>query len=63
VRAKTIPGPGNEPVDVNNVLFALASDEARYVHGVALPVYAGACVKSSRRREAHRLSLDLEKVG
>jgi NAD(P)-dependent dehydrogenase (short-subunit alcohol dehydrogenase family) len=34
-----------EPVDISNALLFLASDEARYVTGVPLPVDAGALVK------------------
>jgi NAD(P)-dependent dehydrogenase (short-subunit alcohol dehydrogenase family) len=34
-----------EPVDIINALLFLASDEARYITGVPLPVDAGALVK------------------
>jgi SDR family mycofactocin-dependent oxidoreductase len=34
-----------EPVDVSNALLFLASDEARYITGVALPVDAGYAIK------------------
>jgi (+)-trans-carveol dehydrogenase/(-)-trans-carveol dehydrogenase len=34
-----------EPVDISNALLFLASDEARYITGVALPVDAGATLK------------------
>ena len=34
-----------EPVDVANAVVYLASDEARYVTGVALPVDGGSCLK------------------
>jgi (+)-trans-carveol dehydrogenase len=34
-----------EPVDISNALLFLASDEARYVTGVALPVDAGQAIK------------------
>jgi SDR family mycofactocin-dependent oxidoreductase len=34
-----------EPVDISNAVLWLASDEARYVTGVALPVDAGFCQK------------------
>jgi SDR family mycofactocin-dependent oxidoreductase len=34
-----------EPVDVSNAVLFLASDEARYITGAALPVDAGALVK------------------
>jgi (+)-trans-carveol dehydrogenase len=34
-----------EPVDISNALLFLASDEARYITGVTLPVDAGAVIK------------------
>ena len=34
-----------DPVDVSNAMIWLASDEARYVTGVALPVDAGALIR------------------
>jgi len=34
-----------EPVDISNALLFLASDEARYITGVALPVDAGQAIK------------------
>ena len=34
-----------EPVEISNALLFLASDEARYITGVALPVDAGAVIK------------------
>jgi SDR family mycofactocin-dependent oxidoreductase len=37
--------PWLEPVDVSNAVLFLASDEARYITGVALPVDAGATIK------------------
>jgi SDR family mycofactocin-dependent oxidoreductase len=40
-----LPIPWVEAVDISNALLWLASDEARYVTGVALPVDAGAAVK------------------
>ena len=40
-----LPIPWVEPVDISNALLFLASDEARYITGVALPVDAGAVVK------------------
>lgn len=43
--ANTLPVPWVEAVDVSNALLFLASDEARYVTGVALPVDAGAALK------------------
>ncbi|MGY1743481.1 MULTISPECIES: mycofactocin-coupled SDR family oxidoreductase [unclassified Blastococcus] len=41
----TLPVPWLEPVDISNAVLWLASDEARYVTGVTLPVDAGAYVK------------------
>jgi (+)-trans-carveol dehydrogenase/(-)-trans-carveol dehydrogenase len=40
-RINAIPVPWVESVDVSNALLFLASDEARYITGVALPVDAG----------------------
>ncbi|UUT36097.1 mycofactocin-coupled SDR family oxidoreductase [Microbacterium elymi] len=40
-----LPIPWVEAVDISNALLWLASDEARYVTGVALPVDAGAAIK------------------
>ena len=40
-----LPIPYVEPVDVSNAVLWLASDEARYVTGVALPVDPGSLVK------------------
>jgi NAD(P)-dependent dehydrogenase (short-subunit alcohol dehydrogenase family) len=40
-----LPIPWVEPVDISNALLFLASDEARYVTGVTLPVDAGAVIK------------------
>lgn len=37
----TLPVPWVEPEDVSNALLFLASDEARYITGVALPIDAG----------------------
>ena len=31
--------------DISNAVLFLASDEARYITGVALPVDAGSCLK------------------
>jgi SDR family mycofactocin-dependent oxidoreductase len=41
----TLPVPWLEPVDVANAVLFLASDEARYITGVALPVDLGALLK------------------
>jgi SDR family mycofactocin-dependent oxidoreductase len=40
-----LPIPWVESVDISNALVFLASDEGRYVTGVALPVDAGAVIK------------------
>jgi NAD(P)-dependent dehydrogenase (short-subunit alcohol dehydrogenase family) len=40
-----LPIPWVEAVDISNALLFLASDEARYVTGVILPVDAGAVIK------------------
>jgi (+)-trans-carveol dehydrogenase len=40
-----LPIPWVEPVDISNALLFLASDEARYITGVALPVDAGCLIK------------------
>jgi (+)-trans-carveol dehydrogenase len=40
-----LPIPWVEAVDISNALLFLASDEARYITGVALPVDAGCLVK------------------
>jgi SDR family mycofactocin-dependent oxidoreductase len=37
--------PWVEPVDISNAILFLASDEARYITGVTLPVDAGAMIK------------------
>lgn len=44
-RATLLPVPWVEPVDVSNAVLFLASEEARYITGVALPVDAGAVLK------------------
>ena len=36
-----LPLPWVEPVDISNAIVFLASDEARYITGVTLPVDAG----------------------
>ncbi|WAC94594.1 mycofactocin-coupled SDR family oxidoreductase [Mycobacterium sp. Aquia_213] len=40
-----LPIPWVEPEDISNAVLFLASDEARYITGVALPVDAGSCLK------------------
>jgi (+)-trans-carveol dehydrogenase len=40
-----LPVPWVEPVDISNAVLFLASDEARYITGVALPVDAGMTIK------------------
>lgn len=40
-----LPIPWVEPIDISNALVFLASDEARYITGVALPVDAGCITK------------------
>jgi (+)-trans-carveol dehydrogenase len=40
-----LPVPWVEPVDISNAVLFLASDEARYITGVTLPVDAGATTK------------------
>ncbi len=40
-----LPIPWVEPVDISNALLFLASDEARYITGVPLPVDAGCLIK------------------
>jgi SDR family mycofactocin-dependent oxidoreductase len=40
-----LPIPWVEPRDVSNAILFLASDEARYITGVALPVDAGSIIK------------------
>jgi NAD(P)-dependent dehydrogenase (short-subunit alcohol dehydrogenase family) len=39
------PIPWVTPEDISNAVLFLASDEARYITGVALPVDAGSCLK------------------
>ena len=43
-----LPVPWVEPVDVSNAVVFLASDEARYITGTALPVDAGALLVGGR---------------
>ena len=40
-----LPIPWVDPVDISNAVLFLASDEARYITGVPLPVDAGAVIK------------------
>jgi NAD(P)-dependent dehydrogenase (short-subunit alcohol dehydrogenase family) len=40
-----LPTPWVEPIDVSNALLFLASDEARFITGVSLPIDAGAMIK------------------
>jgi NAD(P)-dependent dehydrogenase (short-subunit alcohol dehydrogenase family) len=40
-----LPVPWVEPLDVSNAVVFLASDEARYITGVALPIDAGVLTK------------------
>jgi len=40
-----LPVPWVEAVDISNAVLWLASDEARYVTGITLPVDAGALEK------------------
>ncbi|HEY1823643.1 MAG TPA: mycofactocin-coupled SDR family oxidoreductase [Trebonia sp.] len=40
-----LPIPWVDPVDISNAVLFLASDEGRYITGVALPVDAGAVIK------------------
>ncbi|MGE0215959.1 mycofactocin-coupled SDR family oxidoreductase [Mycolicibacterium sp.] len=45
VGLNALPVPWVEPIDISNALLFLASDEARYITGVTLPVDAGALIK------------------
>ena len=40
-----LPIPWVTPEDITNAVLFLASDEARYITGVALPIDAGSCLK------------------
>jgi NAD(P)-dependent dehydrogenase (short-subunit alcohol dehydrogenase family) len=42
---QALPIPWLEAIDISNALLFLASDEARYITGVALPVDAGGSIK------------------
>lgn len=46
-RLHTIPVPWVDPIDVSHAVLFLASDEARYITGVSLPVDAGGSIKTS----------------
>jgi SDR family mycofactocin-dependent oxidoreductase len=45
VAKNALPVPFIEPRDISNVVLFLASDESRYITGVALPVDAGCLIK------------------
>jgi (+)-trans-carveol dehydrogenase len=45
ITTNTLPVPWVEPVDISNAVLFLASDEARYITGVTLPVDAGSMLK------------------
>ena len=45
VSLNALPVPWVDPIDISNAVLFLASDEARYITGVALPVDAGAAVR------------------
>ncbi|WP_009478499.1 mycofactocin-coupled SDR family oxidoreductase [Rhodococcus sp. JVH1] len=45
VAANILPIPWVSPVDISNALLFLASDEARYITGISLPVDAGFLLK------------------
>jgi len=40
-----LPIPWVTPEDISNAVLFLASDEARYITGVPLPIDAGSCLK------------------
>jgi (+)-trans-carveol dehydrogenase/(-)-trans-carveol dehydrogenase len=40
-----LPIPWVDPLDVSNAVLFLASDEARYITGVTLPIDAGMTIK------------------
>jgi SDR family mycofactocin-dependent oxidoreductase len=44
-QSQAMPIPWVEPIDISNAVVFLASDEARFVTGVALPVDGGALIK------------------
>ena len=43
--SNALPVPWVEPADISNAVLFLASDEARYITGVTLPVDAGALIR------------------
>jgi (+)-trans-carveol dehydrogenase len=45
LRLNALPVKWVEPVDISNALLFLASDEARYITGVTLPIDAGCTIK------------------
>jgi (+)-trans-carveol dehydrogenase/(-)-trans-carveol dehydrogenase len=45
IETNALPIPWVEPVDIANAVLFLASDEARYIIGVTLPVDAGFTIK------------------
>jgi SDR family mycofactocin-dependent oxidoreductase len=47
IAMNALPIPWVEPIDISNAVLFLASDEARYITGAALPVDAGCVIKSS----------------
>jgi SDR family mycofactocin-dependent oxidoreductase len=47
VNMNSLPLPWVDPIDISNAVLWLASDEARYVTGVTLPVDAGFLAKTS----------------
>jgi NAD(P)-dependent dehydrogenase (short-subunit alcohol dehydrogenase family) len=40
-----LPIPWVDPIDISNAVLFFASDEARYLTGVTLPIDAGSCLK------------------
>jgi NAD(P)-dependent dehydrogenase (short-subunit alcohol dehydrogenase family) len=40
-----LPVPWVQPEDISNAVLFFASDESRYITGVALPIDAGSCLK------------------
>ena len=50
----TLPVPWVEPIDISNAVLFLASDEARYITGVTLPVDAGLDAQEARQHGTKR---------